>query len=73
MEMKKDERIKVAVRCRPLMKYEKDKNEQKYNKYFNSKRIVFVDVDRGEICVKKLSDPNEAPRNFYFDNVYDET
>ena len=29
MEAKKDERIKVAVRCRPLMKHEKDKNEKK--------------------------------------------
>ena len=87
MKTKNSERIKVAVRCRPMSDKEKTENHEKlikilfkyweeiyfifYYLIFNN-RCVAVDIDRGEITVKKTGETSELPRNFFFDKVFDE-
>lgn len=60
--MNKSEKIKVAVRCRPLN-----------SKEANDGQVAIINVlkDRGEIGVKQVEE-NKPSRTYYFDNVYDD-
>uniref|UniRef100_A0AC34RIY5 Kinesin-like protein n=1 Tax=Panagrolaimus sp. JU765 TaxID=591449 RepID=A0AC34RIY5_9BILA len=57
------EAIKVIVRCRPLSEQEINAGHQK---------VVFVDSKRGLIEVKDPKEPQNPPKSFTFDAVYDE-
>jgi hypothetical protein len=60
----KTECVKVAVRCRPLNGREKQDNRSK---------IVSMDVSKGTVFVKNPAEPNEPPKSWTFDYVYDES
>ncbi|MBN3275945.1 KIF3B protein, partial [Polyodon spathula] len=62
-KMKSAETVKVVVRCRPM-------NEKETSARFD--RVVSVDVKLGQISVKNPRGmPNELPKTFTFDSVYD--
>ncbi|KAK1156113.1 kinesin-like protein KIF3B [Acipenser oxyrinchus oxyrinchus] len=62
-KMKSAETVKVVVRCRPM-------NEKETSARFD--RVVSVDVKLGQISVKNSRGmPNELPKTFTFDSVYD--
>ena len=58
---KTSERIKVAMRCRPLTKKERKKD---------SKEIVYADSKRKELIIKDPRDSNKKPIMFTYDYVY---
>ncbi|CAH8491006.1 unnamed protein product [Heterobilharzia americana] len=56
--------VKVLVRCRPLNKKEVEAGHE---------RCVFVDTSNATIEVRNpRGKPEDAPRRFTFDSVYDE-
>ena len=57
------EAVKVIVRCRPLSDQEINAGHQK---------IVSIDTKRGVIEIKNPKEPQNPPKNFTFDAVYDE-
>lgn len=60
MSNKNDECVRVVVRCRPLSSTETQDGR---------KMIVNIATTRGEISIQ--GDPNEPPKTFAFDSVYD--
>jgi len=57
------ENVKVVVRCRPLNSEEVQDGR---------KRIVSMDTKAGQIFIKNPKAPEEPPKTFSFDLVYDE-
>ncbi len=60
--MSKEEKIKVSMRCRPLI------SKEIQNK---SKEIISIDKTRQEVYIKDPSDPAKKPLIFTYDLVYD--
>lgn len=58
----KDECVRVVVRCRPLNKKEIEDGRS---------RIVDMDLKAGQVVVRNPKAPNEPPKNFTFDSIYD--
>ena len=54
------ERIKVAIRCRPLTSKEKKAN---------AKEIIYVDQKRNEVIIKEPEN-KKKPNVFTYDHVY---
>jgi hypothetical protein len=62
--MQKEEKIIVAMRCRPLI------SKEIQNK---SREIITIDKSREEVFIKDMSDPNKKPLIFTYDLVYDKS
>ena len=60
---KKEETVRVVVRCRPLNSKERGDGREK---------IVQMDSKRGTVTLQALGS-NEPPKTFTFDQVYDDT
>uniref|UniRef100_A0A915CGM7 Kinesin-like protein n=1 Tax=Parascaris univalens TaxID=6257 RepID=A0A915CGM7_PARUN len=56
--------VRVVVRCRPLSEMERSQG---------NKSVVHVDVDTNSVSVTNPFSPQEPPRYFTFDAVFDET
>ncbi|XP_074602042.1 osmotic avoidance abnormal protein 3-like isoform X2 [Brevipalpus obovatus] len=56
------ESVKVAVRCRPLNKKEKD---------LRSKSIIEIDSSLGQCSIYNPHEPDSPPKPFTFDGTYD--
>lgn len=56
--------IKVAIRCRPMINLEKEKN---------CKEIVRVNLDKGEIVIEEIKANSTKPTyvSYTYDRVYD--
>jgi hypothetical protein len=59
---KNEERIKVAMRCRPLVTREKKDEAQE---------IIYIDKTRNELIIRDPSDKKKKPVVFTYDFVYD--
>lgn len=59
---KNEERIKVAMRCRPLIEKELSENQSE---------IIYVDKSRTEVIIKDPSVKKKKPVVFTYDFVYD--
>ena len=62
--MQKEEKIKVAMRCRPLI------NREIQNQ---SREIITIDRQRQEVYIKDMSDAIKKPLIFTYDLVYDKS
>ncbi|CAH1786360.1 unnamed protein product [Owenia fusiformis] len=59
---KESESVKVVVRCRPLNEKEKSQGHSK---------CVTMNLKKGTIEVSNVKAPNDPPKTFTFDSVYD--
>lgn len=59
---KNEERIKVAMRCRPLVSWENKEEAQE---------IIYIDKTWNEVIIRDPSDKKKKPVVFTYDFVYD--
>lgn len=59
---KNEERIKVAMRCRPLISREEKAQE-----------IIYIDKTRNEVIIRDPEDKKKKPVVFTYDFVYDKS
>ncbi|XP_078494760.1 kinesin family member 3B [Ciona intestinalis] len=59
---KSSECVKVVVRCRPLNQKEVEGNHES---------VVTMDVKSGQVQIKNPKSPNDPPKSFTFDAIYD--
>ena len=59
---KNEERIRVAMRCRPLVSKERDESQQE---------IIYIDKNRNELIIRDPTEKSKKPVVFTYDFVYD--